>query len=83
MALLEWTDRLSVGVEKFDKHGYPNAAAHKEAHAKLLENARALKEQHDAGATMMSLEVIEFLKDWVTDHIKGDDRQYAAFFAER
>ena len=132
MALMEWTDRLSVGVEQFDEHhrrmialvnelhaamsesrgqqalsgilgelidytdyhfaaeeaafdehGYPDAGPHKEAHAALLEKARALKEQYDAGATMMSLEVIEFLKDWVTEHIKGEDKKYSAFFAER
>lgn len=130
MALMEWTDRLSVGVEKFDEHhrrmialvnelhaamsegrgqqalsgilgelidytdyhfaaeeaafdqhNYPDAGPHKETHAALLEKARSLKEQYDAGATMMSLEVIEFLKDWVTDHIKGEDKKYTAFFA--
>ena len=84
MALMEWTVRLSVGVKAaFDEHGSPDAGPHKEAHAALLERARSLKEQHDAGATMMSLEVIEFLKDWVTDHIKGEDKKHSAFFAER
>jgi hemerythrin len=32
---------------------------------------------------MMSLEVIEFLKSWVTDHIKGEDTQYTEFFNQR
>lgn len=132
MALMEWTDRLSVGVDAFDghhkrmialvnelhaamsesrgqqalsgilgelidytdyhfaaeeaafdEHGYPDAGSHKEAHATLLEKARALKEQYDAGATMMSVEVIEFLRDWVSEHIKGEDKKYSAFFADK
>jgi hemerythrin len=82
--LIEYTDYHFAAEERaFDEHGYPDADAHREAHAKLLEKARSLKDQYDSGTTMMSLEVIEFLKSWVTDHIKGEDTQYTEFFNQR
>lgn len=82
--LIDYTDyHFSAEEKAFDEHDYPDAGAHKEAHARLLEKARALKGEYDSGAAMMSLEVIEFLKSWVTDHIKGEDQKYTAFFAAR
>ena len=82
--LIDYTDyHFSAEEEAFDKFGYPEADAHKKAHADLLEKARDLKSQFDSGDTLMSMDVAEFLKRWVTEHIKGDDQKYSDFFADK
>ena len=56
--------------EFFAKTGYPDAAAHKREHDKMV--AWTLKTQALHKGSLLrapSLEVMNFLKDWLYDHI--------------
>ena len=63
----------------FDRHGYPDAANHKEKHQKMTAKVLALQMQFDQGRAMMTLEVMEFLQQWLDKHILGTDKKYVPF----
>jgi hemerythrin-like metal-binding protein len=67
----------------FDSHGYQGSSAHKEQHVALIETIQALKHKLDEGDARVGIEVMEFLKRWLTDHILKTDKDYAEFLVEK
>lgn len=65
--------------EYFSQTKYPAAAEHIQEHrafAKLVKDVQARYNQGKFEA--LSLNTMNFLKDWVTEHIQGCDRNYKA-----
>jgi hemerythrin len=125
MALITWTDALSVSIKEIDtqhqrlfdlmnklheamkigkgndvlggilgdlvkytvvhfsneetylkKYDYPEYVQHKKIHDDLTRKAKALKASFDQGKQTISIEVLSFLKDWLSGHILGSDKKY-------
>ncbi len=82
--LLAYTDyHFSAERRAFEAHDYPHCAHHLAEHQKLMDTARELKARHDAGNLAITVEVLDFLKKWVTEHIKKCDKLYTEFFRNR
>ncbi len=64
----------------FDKFGYLGTATHKFEHQNFVKKIKDFQQQFEAGKTMLSLEVMEFLKSWLLNHIKVQDKKYSKFF---
>jgi hemerythrin len=60
-------------------NGYPDLAAHKVEHEKLVTQVLDLQKKFQAGSSMLTITVMNFLKDWLTNHIQGVDKKYGAF----
>jgi hemerythrin len=58
-------------------HGYEHTAEHKAEHAKLLRDVGDFKGRFDAGNSMLSIELLRFLRDWLKGHIAGSDTKLA------
>jgi hemerythrin len=67
----------------FDKFGYPAAASHKLEHNNFVKKVSEFKNGFDRGQLALTIEVMNFLKDWLRDHIKGVDKKYGPFFNEK
>jgi hemerythrin-like metal-binding protein len=68
----------------FNKAGFPGAAEHKHEHDLLIRRAMNLQARFENGqSTELSLEAMDFLKRWLTDHIQGSDRNYMPFLAAK
>jgi hemerythrin len=64
----------------FAKTGYPDAAAHKAQHEDLCKQVVDVQQKFKSGATpTLSLEVMNFLKNWLVNHIQGTDKKYSAY----
>lgn len=61
--------------------GFPNLKKHKQEHKEFIGKATDFYEKHSSGKLILSLEVTNFIKNWITNHIKSEDKQYAAFLA--
>ncbi len=63
----------------FAKTGYPNSHAHKKEHDNLTQQVLGVQSKYKAGAdTFLTMEVMDFLKTWLTNHIQGSDQKYTA-----
>ena len=63
----------------FDRTKYPDSGPHKKEHADLLKKAGELQSRYKDGATsMLSLETMGFLKNWLSHHINGIDKAYTS-----
>jgi methyl-accepting chemotaxis protein len=67
----------------FDKHNYAEKDAHKKIHKKLVAQVVDFQTQFDSGKKDVSLELMEFLKDWLLKHIKGTDKKYSSFLQSK
>lgn len=64
-------------------HKYPGYDVHKLEHHMLVKKVTDFQKEFQAGRTSVSLDVMNFLRDWLTNHILGTDKRYSAFFVER
>lgn len=75
--LLEYTSyHFSSEETVLERLGSPMCEIQAEQHAELIRQAKELREDLEAGRAMVAVEVMEFLRDWVTNHIKGCDKLY-------
>lgn len=82
--LIDYTDyHFAIEEENFRIHGYPHAEAHIQEHQSLLQKARELYNGLKQGRTVLSNEILDFLQDWVMNHIMKTDVQYSGFFQNR
>jgi hemerythrin len=62
-----------------DLHNYPRLAGQKAEHAYYVEKINSFVKEYESGISMMSIDVSQFLKDWLMKHIMGTDRDYSEF----
>jgi hemerythrin-like metal-binding protein len=66
----------------FDQFGYPDARNHKRMHAELKAQVVDLIGKFHSGKAALSMELFDFLRDWLVNHITKTDRRYSRFFNE-
>jgi hemerythrin len=66
--------------EAFRKTGYPEADQHIRQHRELVQKTVALQEKFHTGEALLTHDVIEFLQDWLVNHIRGADNRYGEHF---
>jgi hemerythrin len=65
----------------FVRTGYPDAATHIQQHRALVKQVADLQARLKAGDTsLLSLDLMKFLKEWLTRHIMDEDKRYQAHF---
>jgi hemerythrin len=129
MPLMEWSEKLSVGIKQFDdehkrlvgmlndlfdavnsgrgkdvlgsildglisytrthfaneerymeQFKFPGLTTHKAEHEALTRQVLDVQAKYRAGqAAMLSMEVLNFLKNWLLKHIMGSDKSYGPF----
>ena len=132
MPLIQWSDRLSIGIDSVDKqhkvlinllnklndaitegnadlilaeifdglsaytvkhfayeeglfkmYGYNGTVAHKHEHAALIKQIKNLRQKMDEGDLEVNVEVLDFLKEWLTYHILVSDKDFAPFLIKK
>ncbi len=57
---------------------YPASAEHKAEHTKFVAEVGAFKKKFDTGNATLSVEIMNFLRDWLGKHILQTDKKLAA-----
>lgn len=76
--LTEYTE-LHFGAEEMMlvKYAYPDYDQHKLEHEKFIDKLNSFKADFKSGKITISLEVLNFLKDWLINHIMHTDKKYS------
>lgn len=61
------------------KCDYPGLAEHKEAHDDLTQKVKEFQERYRKGQVSVSVELMNFLHDWVVNHVLSMDKRYAPY----
>jgi hemerythrin len=71
--------------EKYFKlYNYHGTDAHTREHQDFIAQVSEFKRAAAArGGSGLSIEVMQFLKDWLLKHIKGSDKDYSAYFNQQ
>lgn len=59
---------------------YPGYLSHKREHESFVEKVGSFQNDFNAGKLGLSIEIMNFLRDWVSNHIKGTDKKYTETF---
>lgn len=62
--------------------GYPKFEVHKRAHEHFVARLQAELARHENGQKL-NLDILNFLRDWLVNHILVNDKDYAEFYANR
>jgi len=66
-------------------YGYPvgDYEFHKQEHDKLTEQVKELRSKAEEGKLAITIEVMNFLRDWLVNHILDTDKKMGPFFAAK
>jgi len=75
-------NRTFTELASYTQTHYMRSMSHKKEHTELLKQVTLYAEQYQNGKIMMSMEVMDFLKNWLLNHILVVDKAYTDFFKE-
>lgn len=84
--LISYTKTHFANEEKYMvQHQYPDYRAHKAEHDALARKVLAVQAQFKQGGkgATLSMDVLNFLSDWLVKHIMGSDRKYQPFLSAK
>ena len=62
---------------------YPDLLAHQAEHQSLTRQVLQFQADYQAGRSAMTVQLLQFIRDWLEKHIKESDQRYAPFLRER
>ena len=65
--------------KNMSNYNYPESFDHKDAHKVFIAKVTDLNTKFTAGSTFITIEVGNFLKDWLLNHILKTDKKFGAF----
>jgi hemerythrin len=70
--------------EKYmQKFSYPGYLKHKGEHAAFVKKVTDFQKDFAANRLGLTLDLMNFLRDWVNNHIKETDKQYSTLFNQK
>jgi hemerythrin len=67
--------------EMMKAKGYPGLAAHQAQHEAFRQRVTEFHQQFTAGQVGLTIQIMNFLKDWLVNHIRGTDQKYAPYLS--
>ena len=78
--LVDYTKlHFSTEEKLLSLYRYPLLTTHKYEHDMLTKQVIALYEDYQSGKTHISIQVMNFLSDWLKNHIKLNDMKYIPY----
>jgi hemerythrin len=82
--LVEYT-KYHFGREEelMQQNGYPDFDAHKAQHEKMISEVEVFMKKYNEEGHEALGDVVQYLRDWLINHINGTDKQYTGFFNQQ
>ena len=82
--LIRYTrDHFSKEEKLMEDYDFAEYEAHTKHHERLIFEVQELKSKYDAGEIQMDMSVVNFLKDWIINHILTEDRKYGPYLNDK
>ena len=82
--MLDYASRHFLKEETYmEKSAYPECDEHKQAHRELADKVQTWRREFDEGKAIFSMEIVQFLKDWLDHHILEVDKKLGEFLRGR
>jgi hemerythrin-like metal-binding protein len=79
-SLVDYTNyHFSLEQSIFEQYKYPAALSHLAEHQEFIDRVNDFTKKFSENQLGLTLEVMNFLSNWLTRHIKGSDMQYAKY----
>jgi len=65
------------------ENGYADLAGHRREHARLVEQLEQLESKYVHGALQAGAPLMQFLRNWLFEHICAHDKEYSAYLREK
>ena len=66
-----------------EANGYPGLESHRQEHAKLTAELKGLESKYVNGSLHAGAPLMQFLRNWLLDHICVHDKEYGVFLREK
>ena len=70
---------FSAEEQLMKRLAYPQLGEHIVEHRRLVQQVEDLRRKLADGEAVLSMEVMDFLRDWLNNHIMGTDTKYSTF----
>ena len=78
--LIKYTDsHFSTEEKYFEQFNYPDTVNHKRVHNNFVNKVVSFKKDFENGKVLISMEIINYLKEWLLKHILVTDKKYTNF----
>jgi len=78
--LIDYTkSHFGTEEELMQKYLYPGYLSHKANHDALTKQVINIMNAFQEGKSIVTIEVMNFLKDWLVNHIQNADQKYAPY----
>lgn len=81
--LVDYTRKHFAAEEALmSRTGYPGIAAHREKHRELTRQVEEFVARYDKGEITLNVQLLNFLREWLTNHIEKADKEYGPWLNE-
>ncbi len=83
-ALVDYT-KIHFSFEEglMEQNGYPELTTHRAEHELMIASVEEVLKQYQQDQDIAMQNAINFLQDWLINHISGTDRQYSSFLIDK
>jgi len=83
-SLVKYTKRHFAAEEGLlHTNQYPEFASHKAEHEKFTQTIIVFQDRFQRNEVAITIDVMDFLKDWLVKHIMGVDKKYMPYLSAR
>ena len=76
-------DHFSEEEKLMEDYDFPEYDVHIKHHVRLIREVQDLKTKYAAGEMRMDMSIVNFLKDWIINHILTEDRKYGPYLNDK
>ena len=76
-------DHFATEEALMQQLSYPHLARHREQHIQLSRQALELNQRFGGGELPLTTEITESLREWLLNHIQGEDRELGLFLLQK
>ena len=82
--LIKYSDSHFVTEENYMKEAnYPQLKDHRQEHIKFREEVEKIKAKAEESTVGLSLKLLRFISEWLTNHFAGEDQKYVPYIKKK